>query len=283
MLLLVLISISLLIGDLRGIWVHRWKSHLRVVVYPIYFFVDTPIRFYHWVENAVSLQGHLLRENAALKSRNISMQSKLQMLLVLQHENRQLSSLLGGAPKVSARVQLARILAIRINPSLKQFVINQGVTDKVYVGQPVLDGYGVMGKVVDVGVLSSRVLQVNDQLFSMPVKDYRNGLRSVASGTRESDLLHLENVTQTSDIKVGDVMVSSGFALQFPVGYPVGKVTSIQHRSGDRFLTVNLEPMAHLDQSQLVLLAWPDQAKLQKQVDAQMKQPLGGEGNASDS
>lgn len=258
----------------------RVKSHLRVVAYPIYFLVDTPIRFISWLEHAVVLQGNLLKENAALKSRNILMQSRLQKLLVLQHENKRLSTLLGGVTKLSARVRLARILAIRTTPALKQFVINEGSRDKVYLGQPVLDGYGVMGKVVDVGLLSSRVLQVNDYAFSIPVKDYRNGLRSVASGQKHSNLMHLENVTQTSDIKVGDMMVSSGFALQFPVGYPVGKVVSIKHEAGNRFLTVTLDPSAHLDQSQLVLMAWPDQVKLQKQVDEQMRQPLGGGRNA---
>jgi rod shape-determining protein MreC len=216
----------------------------------------------------------LIADNTALQSRDLMMRSKLQKMLVLQKENKQLGSLLSGKTRISSKVTMARILAIQTNPSLQQFVINQGVSDKVYIGQPVLDGYGVMGKIVSVGPLSSRALLVNDDNFSIPVKDYRNGLRAIASGTQQPGLMVLDNVARTSDIRVGDMFVTSGFALQFPVGYPVGHVISIQRKPGVRFLRVEIEPAAHLDQSQLVLLAWPEQAKLRAAVSAQLHAPL---------
>jgi len=78
----------------------------------------------------------------------------------------------------------------------------------------------------------------------------------------------------TVDIKVGDLFVTSGLGLRFPVGYPVGVVSKIKEVSGQRFVTVTLLPSAHLNQTQQVLLAWPDHQALTKAVRAQLKAPL---------
>ena len=124
------------------------------------------------------------------------------------------------------------------------------------------------------GNVSSRVLLVSDKRSSVPVKDYRNGLRAVVSGTGDIHSLTLENITRSTDIKKGDMFVSSGFALRFPVGYPVGVVTSIEKKPGARFLTVLLRPQAHLSQSEQLLLAWPEQARLRKLVLAELNSAL---------
>ena len=112
------------------------------------------------------------------------------------------------------------------------------------------------------------------QHFYLPVKDYRNGFRAIANGTQSPGSMELVNVTRTSDVRVGDLFVTSGFALQFPVGYPVAKVVAIKRQPGRKFLQIDLEPMAHLQKSQLLLLAWPQQAALREAVLAQIKAPL---------
>jgi rod shape-determining protein MreC len=263
-----------MIADTRDTVVHRVREQLSVVVYPLRWTVDFPFRAAHWVGHAVSSQSHLLQENTGLKATNLLLRSKLQKMWVLQKENKQLNALLQGRSQIAARVKSVRILAIQTSPTIDQFIINSGSNDGVYIGQPVMDGYGVMGQVVDVGPLSSRVLQITDHRFSIPVKDYENGFRAVASGASDGHSLQLENITSTTPVKVGDLLVTSGFALRFPIGYPVGKIISIDRKPGARFVTVGVQPAAHLEQSQQVLLAWPKQAVLRQEVLAQLKKPL---------
>ena len=227
-----------------------------------------------WAGHSVTLQKKLIEENAELRVNELMLQSKLQKVLVLEKENDQLKQLLQTRDQLAGKVKQARILAIQLSPEMKQIIIGGGRNLGFYVGQPVLDGYGIMGQVVSVGPLSSRVLLITDKRFSIPVQDYRNGFRAIASGVGEDGAMHLSNVMPNSDIKLGDVFVSSGYGLRFPIGYPVGVVTAVDKNTVGRFMQVTITPSAHLNQTQLVLLAWPKQAHLRQLVMKQMGQPL---------
>ena len=58
------------------------------------------------------------------------------------------------------------------------------------------------------------------------------------------------------------------------MGYPVGRVVSVDHQSRTRFIQVNVAPAAHLNRAQQVLLAWPKQAALRKAVMLELSSPL---------
>ena len=59
---------------------------------------------------------------------------------------------------------------------------------------------------------------------------------------------------------------------RFPPGYPVGVVAKSAVEVGERFATVNLIPAAHIDKSEQVLLAWPQQgAAYDQAVQQQLK------------
>jgi len=91
----------------------------------------------------------------------------------------------------------------------------------------------------------------------VPVQDSRNGVRAIAVGTGALDTLKLAYVPKTTQVKVGDLFVTSGLGQHFPVGYPVGVVNSVANEPGEQFSTVKIKPTAHLDRSRQVLLVWP--------------------------
>ena len=68
--------------------------------------------------------------------------------------------------------------------------------------------------------------------------------------------LALQFVPDTTDIKVGDLLLSSGLGQRFPDGYPVATVESVEHDPGDSFATIYATPAAQLEQSAPVLLVW---------------------------
>ena len=263
-----------MIFDHRSLRFHHWRENLSTVVYPIQRIVDTPIKFTHWLASSVIAQHQLVDENARLRAHQLLLESKLQKLLVLERENMQLKELLRSTSHLSSKVKVAQLLAVDLNPALQQLILNMGGQQGVYVGQPVLDAYGVMGQVVDVGPIVSKVLLITDRRSAIPVQDYRNGLRAVAVGLGASRRLTLINIGKTVDIKVGDLFVASGLGLRYPVGYPVGVVDKIARLPGYRFMTVLLLPSAHLDQTQQVLLAWPSKASLTRNTENMLKKPL---------
>ena len=245
-------------------------SELSLVVLPIQYLVNAPIKTVHWLISSVTTEQQLLADNARLRAHELLLESKLQKLLALERENAQLRELLKSTSRVGGHVVVAQLIAVDLDPTLQQILVDKGRQDHLYVGQPVLDAYGIMGQVVSVDPFTSKVMLITDAQSAVPVRDYRNGMRSIAVGLGSTEKLALINVPDTSDIQVGDLFVSSGMGLRFPVGYPVGVVSEVTHKPGKRFSTILLEPSAHLNQTHQVLLAWPKEAALAKAIKARV-------------
>ena len=180
----------------------------------------------------------------------------MQKLTLLEDENNQLRSLLGASPHVNSdHVLVAELLEINSDPFLHEMTLNKGNYQNIFQGQAVLDAQGVMGQVIQVGPLTSRVLLITDSRCAVPVQNLRTGERSITVGTG-TNYLHLIHIPETADIKIGDKFTCSGIGGNFPVGYPVGVVTSISKPKGEDFAKISLNPSANLSHHQ-VLLVWP--------------------------
>src|SRR3990167_5057711 len=263
---LLLLSIALIFFDQLSASFHSFRMRFSSsVAYPFQWMVDAPIRFSAWLNASVTSQNELVHENETLRVREILLQSRLQKLLALERENAQLRQLLQSTSQISGRVAVARLLAVALDPNLQQVVLNKGSNDQVYENQPVLDASGVMGQVIGVGSLTSNVLLITDKQSAVPVEDYRNGARAVAVGLGVSGRLKLTNVPLQNQIQAGDLFVTSGLGLRYPVGYPVGVVESTH--------PLWLAPTAHLNETQQVLLAWPNKEQFKRAI-ATLNQPI---------
>lgn len=237
------------------------QAYLRVsslIAYPFQRAVDMPAGFFDWLSLSVTEQHKLMLENEQLRVQEVLLAGRLQKLMMLEEENKELRALLQSTPHASTRITIARLLAVSQNPNLQEVVLNQGEDQNITVGQPVFDAYGVMGQVVGVGPLTSRVLLITDPRSAVPVLNNRNGIRAIVVGSGVSGQLHLINMPAASDVKVGDVFVTSGLGLRFPSGYPVAVVTAVKSADNGLSSNITLMPVAHIMQSEQVLLSWPD-------------------------
>jgi len=110
--------------------------------------------------------------------------------------------------------------------------------------------------VVHLNRFTSTVLLITDASHALPVQVNRNGLRSVAIGSGQIDRLKLQHLPNNADIKRGDLLVTSGLGGQFPPGYPVAEVVSVERKPGEPFASVEARPLAQLDQVRELLLVW---------------------------
>ena len=245
---------------------HLFRNKMAMAVYPLQQTVSAPIRFLHTASTAWFSQKQTLRDNAQLRAHSILLQSQLQKLLALERENKQLRHLLSSASEVKGKVKIAELLAVDLSPALQQIILDQGQREGVYAGQPVLDAYGVMGQVVDVSHLTSKLLLLTDIHSAIPVKDSRSGVRGIAIGLGNRSQLSVINVTKMSDVKQGDIFLTSGLGLHYPVGYPVGTVAHFSRQTNNEFSSITLSIAAHIDQTQHVLLVWPSQSVFRAEV-----------------
>ena len=82
----------------------------------------------------------------------------------------------------------------------------------------------------------------------------RSGLRAIAEGSGRFDQLVIRHLAATTDIRVGDLLVSSGLGGRFPHGYPVARVTDVTISPGDAFAVVSAAPSSALDRGRFVLV-----------------------------
>jgi rod shape-determining protein MreC len=237
------------------------KSILSLSILPIQSIVDWPAQWIGWAGTSITTQHELLEENAELRAKQLLVEAKLQKLIAVEHENAQLLALLKSSPHVGGRFTSAQLLSVNMDPLIQEVVLNKGTKEGIYLGQPVLDAYGVMGQVIAPGPITSRVMLVSAIHSAIPVQDARNGLRAIAIGTGSEGEMQLLYVPITAEVQVGDVLVTSGLGGRFPEGYPVGVIKSVSHNSEFRFSTIRVKPSARLDRSRQVLLVWPENAK----------------------
>jgi len=106
----------------------------------------------------------------------------------------------------------------------------------------------------------SRVRLISDPDHAIPLQSLRTGQRSVAFGSGDPGLLRLPNLPVHSDLREGDVLVTSGLGDRFPPGFPVAEVTRIERDTGGAFARVEARPLAALDRGREVLLVLPGEA-----------------------
>jgi len=254
-----LASIVLMTIDHRFAYLESVRAALSVLVYPVQYAVNLPVAGVRWVSESVVTQRRLLHENERLRSENLLLQSRFQRFAAIEAENSRLRRLLESSTRSSDRVLVADLLAIELQPVSRQVVLNKGTTHGVYMGQPVVDASGVMGQIVHVGPLSSTAMLITDPSHALPVEINRTGLRAVAIGTGDDQVLELSYVPINADLREGDLVVTSGMGGRFPRGYPVGEVARIDLDPGQPFARVLARPSARLTQSHEVLLVWPPQ------------------------
>ncbi|MCH1924111.1 rod shape-determining protein MreC [Shewanella sp. C32] len=259
--LAVILSVALLFANKK---LEPAREALASVLSPMQYVATAPGNLFDWgAENLASLS-MLKKQNQELLRQQVMMSERLQRFEHLRQENQRLRALLGSPLHMDAKKMVAEVVEVASDPFHQFVVINHGSNNGVFVGQPVVDAQGVVGQVVEVNALTSRVLLISDPKQGIPVRITRNDVRVVANGTGELDQLDLRYVAKSTDIKVGDLLVTSGLGNRFPEGYPVARVITINRDDGQNYLKVTAQPMAALDRIRYLLLIWPDHPPTQE-------------------
>ena len=266
---------------------HRY-DHLRQVrvvlatlVYPVQFVVNLPLQMLLRASESVSSRERLLEDNERLREEKLLLNARLQRFFALEAENERLRALLESSTDLHEKLLVAELMKVELQPFRQQVMINKGSLDDVYPGQPVIDSGGIVGQVARVTPFTSTVLLITDPTHAIPVQVNRNGLRGVAVGTGRDHTLSLEHLPNDVDIKVGDLIISSGLGGRFPRGYPVGKVSGVSRIHGEPFINVTMVTSATPSQSNEVLLVRPSKEQEEQRAEREEDKPPEAGGKTS--
>jgi rod shape-determining protein MreC len=272
---LALASVALMVADKRYDQLEQVREWLSAAAYPVQAAVDLPFRAWDWVTDSFADRSRLREENLELTARLRLANLQLQRFAALEDENRRLRDMRENSAGVADRVLVASIMNVDLDPFRHRVLVDKGARDGVFKGQAVLDAEGIFGQVAQVHAETAEVILISDAEHAIPVQSNRSGLRTIAVGTGDSDRLSLPFVTVESDLKAGDLLISTGIGGVFPRGYPVAEVTRVDRTAAATFALVDARPTARLDRNREVLLVWftPSVAPLEPAAEPAAEQP----------
>lgn len=254
-----LVSVGTMVLDHRSHYLETVRMWLGTATNPIYTVVQAPSQAWSWLTDSFADRDRLRTENAELTEQLRVARVKLLRFDSLRQENLRLRAIREASAGVGGRTMIAEIMRVDVDPFRHRVRINKGADDGVFRGQPVLDAFGIVGQVAQVDKYSATLILISDAEHAIPVQVNRNGIRSIAVGTGDLSKLSLPYLTVESDVKPGDLLVSSGLDGIFPAGYPVASVTKVERNPAETFALVEARPLAQLDRDREVLLLWTEE------------------------
>ncbi|SUZ47371.1 uncharacterized protein METZ01_LOCUS225 [marine metagenome] len=246
LIIVVIISCILMYQDYQKNYLSVLRVYLSASLYPVQYLINLPKNFIQKLDINFSEREKLLQENKVLKKDNFELRSNIQQVYRLESENKRLYDLLDSKPKKDNSYIFADIVAVSPIAEKHQIIINKGSRDDVVIGSAVADGNGILGHVIRDQIFGSEVLLISDREHAIPIEIVRTSLRSIAVGTGNYNELRINALATNTDIKKGDILITSGLGGRYPEGFPVGTVKDVINNPGESFLEISVTPFGNL-------------------------------------
>jgi len=251
-----LISVVFMFYDRKGGWLDTARYGLQAAVYPLQLAVNSPSAAWRWMQESFTTREALQSEVDSLRNQLRDQQLISMRQAALQQENATLRGLNAAMPEVIEKRLIGEVINVEVSTLRQRLLTNRGGNSGVHRAQPVITGDGVIGQVYRTGPFSSEIILITDSEHALPVQVLRSGVRTIALGTGRATALELPYVPQNYDVKVGDVLVTSGLDQVFPFGLPVGRITRVERDPTQPLAQIFAAPLAKIESDREVLFIW---------------------------
>ncbi len=257
--LVVAAAITLITLDFRGGEqgpLERGRSAATAILRPLQDGVATLVSPFSTAGSAISELFGVRAENQALRDRVERLEERRRVLDDLVRENAELRDLVAMADRTELDTVAARVVALAPSNFEWTVTIDVGAEDGVARGMPVVDGDGLVGRVIQVTPAASRVLLAIDPSFSAAARSATLGEVGVIGG-RGGDPMALRLLDPTADVREGDRVVTSSYqGGVFPAGIPVGTVSAISEDTSPLVREALVNPYVDFTRLQHVLVVF---------------------------
>lgn len=167
--------------------------------------------------------------------------------------NERLKKLLELKSAMHTSTVAANVIAEDSAPWYRTIEIDRGGVDGLEEGMPVVVTSGVVGRIIKVSPNSARVLLLTDQASAIAAMIQRSRARGVVKG-KGGGSCSLEFSLREEDVKVGDVVITSGMGGIFPKGITIGEVSMVRKGEYGMFQTVDIRPAVNISRLEEVLV-----------------------------
>jgi rod shape-determining protein MreC len=245
---LITLSISSIVLDIK----YSNSNYIRIyindfIINPIQYLARTPSMFFSSFMVEKETIAELKEEIERLEKENMSMKINLQRLDVLESQVSRLRGIRQNHDNEIKNIKIAEITETNVIPNKKSIQINVGSNYDLIVGQTVMGVNGLLGQIVEVNMYTSKVLLITDSNSNVPAKIGRTGQQIIVKGGAEDNLLEVPFLPNDSDIKTGDLIITSGQANRFIPSLKIGRVKDVIKNDGERFIQAIIDPIEKVE------------------------------------
>ena len=168
------------------------------------------------------------RQNGELKRERRAMLQRMVEAKAIVQENRELKDTLKLREQTHDAVATGRIVGSSFNSPRRFAIFSAGARDGVREGMPVRSPEGLVGRIIDVGQLASRILLVSDRTSIVPARLLRTGIAVIAQGRGDGTVEVRPLEVGRNPFKRGDIIISSGTGGLYPPLVPVARIVRLQ-------------------------------------------------------
>ena len=204
--------------------VDKFRSITKDFIFKGSFFVSVP---FVYIKNQYYLfQDHLeMYDNyTAIREKEFDFESISNQIEFYKSENERLKKLIEEKKLSSENYLLAKVLLDQQSPFLKSMIINKGYQHGVKLGVAVKDKAYYVGKIINVNLLTSRILLASDLNSKIPVVVEPGGVNAILSGNGNNNFADLEFLPKLNTISEGSIVYTSGVDGIISPAIPIGKV-----------------------------------------------------------
>lgn len=281
--LIVLCAVSLVLcffymreGD-AGL-IHSVRSVTNTIASPVRYLGSAVATPFNAVGNVVENLATPQESYDELKKKNDELTTKVAELQEQANTAERLQGLLDIQSTYNLQSTAARIIGTSSDAWTSTVTIDKGSKDGIELNMPVSGSSGVIGQVIEVSLNTSTVRLITDENSGVSAMVQDTRAQGMVKGQPDGTLL-LEYVTTDSDVKEGDIVVTSGIGGVYPKGLPIGTVQSVSAEANAVYYTIVLKAQANMENNEEVLVITSlidEQAATNEEVSSANATPQGG-------
>ncbi len=176
-----------------------------------------------------------------LRAENEELTARVAELSEAEETATRLEQLLGLQSTYNLQSTAARIIGESGDAWSRTVQIDKGSADGLAINMPVCNSSGVIGQIIEVSTNTATVRLITDENSGVSAMVQATRAQGILQGQPDGTL-RLEYVTVDSDVKEGDIIVTSGIGGVYPKGIPLGTVSSVTRADNATYYTIVVAP-----------------------------------------
>jgi rod shape-determining protein MreC len=206
-----------------------------------------------WLIRVARPRRLILRENALLRREVQRLTVENARLAEAAEENIRLRRLLQLKQNIAGSTVAAEVVSRKPSNWFATAIINRGRRDGLSPGDAVVNFRGLVGQVVEADLLSARVVFITDPSSAIGAMVRRSRSCGILQG-QAADYLALTYLPKDADVRVSDVVVTSGMGRVIPKGFVIGRVVRVTRNITTGMTTALVRPSVRFDEVEHVLV-----------------------------